>query len=236
MVYIINIIYKLCLNSDYILESNNQFLLAEKYYSIFSPFLNILEGIRYLNKNKYIHGDLKYNNIVLDRDDNKMKLIDLDNLIGFGKILPYNALYHPMAIIRIINKSLSYTYEENWRDLYINVKNKYKIFPMEYLNLMEKIYDQTTYSDAEENLIELYNENIKEIGKIKASEDLYKRIDIFSLGFLLLDEINLLKYKLPKEIILKLEPFIEMCLVQKKTCPKYKTLIKIYEDFLEEIK
>ena len=45
-----------------------------------------------------------------------------------------------------------------------------------------------------------------------------------------------LKYKLPKEIILKLEPFIEMCLVQKKTCPKYKTLIKIYEDFLEEIK
>ena len=156
-------------------------------------FSELLLGIIKMNKNNYVHLDIKPDNILYNSELNKLSIIDFGlsfkiesnknklNNDKKGEILNHNYPYFPPEFKIYFKKILNTGILNLDFDPVNNLKNKI-LLNYDYLNLQK--YKSEINANIEEeiiNLIKKCEENI-ELFKINFDEKYIYKIDIYSLG------------------------------------------------------
>jgi serine/threonine protein kinase len=156
-------------------------------------FSELLLGIIKMNKNNYVHLDIKPDNILYNSELNKLSIIDFGlsfkiesnknklNNDKKGEILNHNYPYFPPEFKIYFKKILNTGILNLDFDPVNNLKNKI-LLNYDYLNLQK--YKSEINANIEEeiiNLIKKCEENI-ELFKINFDEKYIYKIDVYSLG------------------------------------------------------
>jgi serine/threonine protein kinase len=191
----------------------------------------LFQSIIFLNRNGIVHRDITHNNIVIDMDNNMVRLIDfglsmfIDDTYNIKNIktivsFDYNTykkgyyiwpieLYIFSNIYDITNSKLEYINE----DVYNNYYNEYsKIW---IPNKDKKMYSKKLLDDinklnnyVKKKMVDI-NVNRDYTDIIKWKKEVNSKLDVFSLGVFLIKEIQLLEpYSENKRFINNLKHFI----------------------------
>lgn len=173
-------------------------------------FSELLLGIIKMNKNNYVHLDIKPDNILYNSELNKLSIIDFGlsfkiessknklNNDKKGKILNHNYPYFPPEFKIYFKKILNTGILNLDFDTVNNLKNKI-LLNYDYLNLQK--YKSEINENIEKeiiNLIKKCEEDI-ELFKINFDEKYIYKIDVYSLG------ISFIQIYLQKLIIINEE-------------------------------
>jgi len=173
-------------------------------------FSELLLGIIKMNKNNYVHLDIKPDNILYNSELNKLSIIDFGlsfkiessknklNSDKKGKILNHNYPYFPPEFKIYFKKILNTGILNLDFDSVNNLKNKI-LLNYDYLNLQK--YKSEINANIEEEIINLIKKCEKDIElfKINFDEKYIYKIDIYSLG------ISFIQIYLQKLIIINEE-------------------------------
>lgn len=177
-------------------------MLLPEFIDTLGYYTNLFEGLELLNKNGIIHRDIKKNNVVFDETTKQLRIIDFGLSTRNTNItdsVHSNLLHSPYFV---------------WpMDYYIYhrlKKNSSDITP-KYLTALfysfDYIYGNTEYffSKNKKYLDELYK-FLKTTDLDSVKDDIFYKIDVFSLGYLLLDDFTDCMNKVVKTTIKLDEP------------------------------
>lgn len=179
---------------------------------VIAAYHNIILGMFFLWDKGYIHGDIKFDNILFDNEDKKIKFIDIDLKI-IGKKLRYGIWPNEMVpviltvLIMKVDDIETYFLEnsESISSVNINMDEKLRYFVGDH-----KIYDILSkyLSFTLENFLYFRTKFYALILRNgnKAYNDLYHRIDIFQFFFYVI----LAEFKIRKLNLDILEEFAEL--------------------------
>lgn len=142
---------------------------------LLQSFLSLLKGFEKLNSEGYMHGDVKLENIVINKDDYKIKMIDYDllNMVPFE----YNRKYiHPRKF-----------YADVWPPEVVLDKwipwEKF-IDQEQHLQMLLLYFKQGTFYQDYEKEYRSLQQNSDSIEKVKNDAKLFfERFDVYGLGW-----------------------------------------------------
>tara|TARA_B100002051_G_C16717069_1_gene630088 strand:+ start:466 stop:1653 length:1188 start_codon:yes stop_codon:yes gene_type:complete len=188
------------LDNNYMLVGNyGGVTLDDYFYSLFhkkvtgkkleTNFLDLMNkmkplftGVKALLKNNIIHNDIKYNNILLDKD--KFKLIDfglsgtLDNKAHFKKRSKREFNTSRIYIFYPLEYILFYANKKQLNDELKYIQNGQERHFTDDLKLISYIFGYDYY-ETWETIIERIN------NKLVDEEEMIKSIDVYSLGIII---------------------------------------------------
>ena len=187
----------------------------------FTNFENLFYGLYQMNKNNFMHNDIKDENIVIHPKDLKIKYIDFGlsrninkNLSEFEiNIYKYGYFAYPFETF-LLNEEVynHYKYGSSKNiDIFNSMKLEYEFGFTPYINRKYisgyyKLYETTWLNDKREYIELIKNTNYEEF-----KNELLKKLDIFSLGLVLMksyyhifnEKIDLTNIKSKKDNLLK---------------------------------
>jgi len=169
---------------------------------IFSMF-NLFYGLDDMYKNNFIHCDIKTLNIVYDPDKMKFNFIDfglagnIDNILknkDYKRRWTFGYFCYPYEVTLL---SESY-YSMMRRGAYTGFSNSLKnMYPSSYARIIDNtiFYNGSIYKPTWENneLLDNYNELTNRLSINKLSNEMIRKIDVFSMGIVLAEVLSIMR-------------------------------------------
>lgn len=156
--------------------------LEKNFLDLMNKMKPLFTGVKALLKNKIIHNDIKYNNILLDKD--KFKLIDfglsgiLDDKNHFKQRSKREFNTSRIYIFYPLEYILFYANQKQLNDELIYIQNKQERHFTDDLKLISYIFGYDYY-ETWATIVERIN------NKLVDEEEMIKSIDVYSLGIII---------------------------------------------------
>lgn len=170
-------------------------------YEMMKSFEPIFKGLVKLNQKKFVHFDIKPDNIVYNTVDEKMKFIDWGLSGSYSKIaksdfancrmywvLPSECLFLCKSEFKLLELA-SGAYNDETRDFYLKQISKHmeKTYNESYSSVFDKHYAHNSLYKTTIDMKELreYAKMFKSLGKTEFKNQLISSLDTFSVGLIL---------------------------------------------------
>lgn len=209
------------------------FLLKINLFNFLQKFSNIFDGLSKLNKNNLFHNDIKIDNILYNKKNNKFKIIDFGfmnisylNIIKMLKYNPHGSYPNELNILGVISD------EYFFKDLkkYNLNSNELIKYLEKYILLLNELYKDNTDPYFQKILIlinDIYNYFKIDIFKnidltffekknlSKNYKEFRNKLDVYMLGLTLNELLIKIFLNVQKNPTIKIIPFELFSLIKK---------------------
>jgi serine/threonine protein kinase len=169
---------------------------------IFSMF-NLFYGLDDMYKNNFIHCDIKTLNIVYDPDKMKFNFIDFglagnnDNILknkDYKRRWTFGYFCYPYEVTLLSESYYSIMRRKNYKTFSRHLENLYST---SYARTIDNniFYNGSIYKPTWENseLLDNYNELTNRLSINKLSNEIIRKIDVFSMGIVLAEVLSIMR-------------------------------------------
>jgi serine/threonine protein kinase len=179
------------------------FLLKKNLINFLQNFVNIFDGLSTFNKNNIFHNDIKIDNILYNKNNNKFKIIDFGIMNVSYLHIMYNIKYKPHHAypneLNILGYILDGIYYKDLKSYNLNSNQLVKILE-EYILILKELYKNNT-DPYFKNVLKLISDIY-----IYFKIDIFKKFDYTIFEKMLLNKKNLSKKY--KEFLNKLDVYM----------------------------